>query len=274
VWLYAGVLAALLSHLLLDYTNNYGIRPFYPFDTHWYAWSIVFIVDPVLLALLGLALVMPWLFGLVGSEVGERRTKYRGRGWAVAALLGMAGWWGLRSVEHASAVQLAQAQSVVAPALLPQQQSGEAEGVAPPDAPPIYLPAQRTLASPDPLTPFRWSAVTDFGPVYRRSEIDSLHGALQTDEILTPKPVQNAAMLAAEASPLGRAYIDWSPMPYIEEQPTPDGGVVVSFRDPRFMGGWLAAHDRSALVGTVREDSHGQVIAQSLDQKVEKQGKE
>ena len=35
--LYGFVLIALLSHLLLDWTNNYGLRPFFPFNPHWYA---------------------------------------------------------------------------------------------------------------------------------------------------------------------------------------------------------------------------------------------
>src|ERR1700712_2158081 len=37
--LYGFTLLALLSHLLLDYTNNYGLRPFFPFHPHWYAGS-------------------------------------------------------------------------------------------------------------------------------------------------------------------------------------------------------------------------------------------
>ena len=48
--LYGFVLIALLSHLLLDWTNNYGVRPFFPFDRHWYAGSFVFIFEPVLFA--------------------------------------------------------------------------------------------------------------------------------------------------------------------------------------------------------------------------------
>jgi membrane-bound metal-dependent hydrolase YbcI (DUF457 family) len=57
-------LISALSHLLLDWTNNYGVRPFFPFNPRWYAGSFVFIAEPVLWALLGLALVMPWLLGL------------------------------------------------------------------------------------------------------------------------------------------------------------------------------------------------------------------
>ena len=52
-WLYLTALLAALSHLLLDWTNNYGLRPFFPFNTHWYAGSLVFIAEPVMCQLMG-----------------------------------------------------------------------------------------------------------------------------------------------------------------------------------------------------------------------------
>ena len=88
-WLYATALIAALSHLLLDWTNNYGVRPFFPFNPRWYAGSFVFIAEPVLWALLLLALVVPWLLGLADREIGARRKAFRGRGWAIFALTGM-----------------------------------------------------------------------------------------------------------------------------------------------------------------------------------------
>ncbi len=42
---------AALSHILLDWTNNYGVRPFFPFNPRWYAGSFMFIAEPVLWAL-------------------------------------------------------------------------------------------------------------------------------------------------------------------------------------------------------------------------------
>jgi len=48
IWLYATALIAALSHLLLDWTNNYGVRPFFPFNPRWYAGSFMFIAEPVL----------------------------------------------------------------------------------------------------------------------------------------------------------------------------------------------------------------------------------
>jgi len=51
-----------LSHILLDFTNNYGVRPFWPFSEKWYSWDIVFIVEPVMLVLLIAGLTVPALF--------------------------------------------------------------------------------------------------------------------------------------------------------------------------------------------------------------------
>src|ERR1700745_3254004 len=51
-----------LSHILLDFTNNYGVRPFWPFWEKWYSWAVAFIVEPPILVLLLLALVLPAFF--------------------------------------------------------------------------------------------------------------------------------------------------------------------------------------------------------------------
>ena len=51
-------LCGLLSHLLLDWTNSYGVRPWLPFDASWVYGDLVFIVDPTLWLILGGAL---WL---------------------------------------------------------------------------------------------------------------------------------------------------------------------------------------------------------------------
>jgi inner membrane protein len=41
------------SHPLMDWTNNYGVRPFLPWDGRWYYGDLVFIVDPWIWLLVG-----------------------------------------------------------------------------------------------------------------------------------------------------------------------------------------------------------------------------
>jgi inner membrane protein len=287
--LYGLALLALLSHLLLDYTNNYGLRPFFPFSARWYAASIVFIFDPLMFVMLLGALLAPWLLGLVGSEVGSKRQAFPARGWAIAALLGVLGWWTLREVEHGRAVQLALAQSIAAPARTvggsaeaqsQNEAASTAQDVAPAEETPIYLSAQRALANPDPLSPFHWSEVTDFGPVYQLGEIDTQNGALTPGDTTYPKPGRSAAVLAAEGSKLGRVYMDWSPMPIVEamngdfaDARSGDGyggDQVVTFRDPRFMGGWIREAGRSPLSGAVTLDAAGKVVGERMGGRVER----
>ncbi len=41
------------SHPLMDWTNNYGVRPFLPWNSGWYYGDLVFIIDPWLLLTIG-----------------------------------------------------------------------------------------------------------------------------------------------------------------------------------------------------------------------------
>src|SRR5580698_10531049 len=61
LWIWLTALIAHFSHLLLDWTNNYGVRPFFPFNTHWYSGDLVFIAEPILWGLLLAALIFPAL---------------------------------------------------------------------------------------------------------------------------------------------------------------------------------------------------------------------
>ena len=52
-------MAGTLSHLLLDFTNSYGVHPFWPLDNRWVYGDAVFIVEPWL----WVAAIPPLLFG-------------------------------------------------------------------------------------------------------------------------------------------------------------------------------------------------------------------
>jgi inner membrane protein len=230
--LYFFVLIALLSHILLDYTNNYGVRPFSPFNPRWYSASIVFIVEPVITFLLISALVAPILFGLVGGEVGARRQTFRGRGWAIAALTGIVAIWGLRFVERQKALQLAQSADYNNTTILSVD------------------------ASPHPINPFRWHTIAETPLTYQVGSADTLTNTLTTNTQADTfyKPPTTLATLVAKRSWLGRIYLDWSPHPLVTDTgATPDGLTAVTFRDLRFMYNTTIFSDRNnpPLSGTV-----------------------
>ena len=283
--LYALILLALLSHLLLDYTNNYGLRPFFPFNDHWYAASIVFIFDPLLFAFLVAGLVLPSLFRLISGEIGAGDQRGSGAGWARAALASVLLLWGVRTYEHGRAIALGEQSTLRAPAT---EDAGEVPSpepstsldsstgsvgkltLAPAQVRPLLQPLQ-TLASPDPLSIFRWYTATDFGPVEQLGLADCRLGTLVPDRMLV-KPAPTPALAAGERSRLGRIYLDWSPMPYLSvdhenEGAFGQGAQTVRFQDPRFMGDTPILHrdGQAPLTGIVVLDAHGDVVAEGMD---------
>jgi inner membrane protein len=250
--LYGFALIALLSHIFLDWTNNYGVRPFFPFNPKWYAGSFVFIFDPVMFALLVIGLVAPSLFGLIGGEVGARRPAFRGRGWAIFALTAVAALWGWRYIEHDAAVQLA---------------STVAYG---PDA--TGAEVLRVSASPYPGNPYRWHTVVETPRFYQMATVNTLHSTVVTDpaQDLFYKPVETSATKAAKGSWLGRVYLDWSSWPMVTEDGpiaaayAPVGApdwTAVDFRDLRFLydTSFFRGRENPPLTGVVYIDSAGHV---------------
>ena len=263
--LYLFALLALLSHLLLDFTNNYGLRPFFPFNDHWYAGSIVFIFDPAIFLLLLAALVAPALIRLVNAEIGARAETFRGRRSAIAALAGIVLLWSLRAFEHQRAVELANQQTVEAPANTATDSSSAPAGPA------IFLQPQHVLASPDIVNPFRWHAAIDFGPEIQLAEVDASRGIVTPADGIIAKPARSPELIAAQGSPLGRAYLDWSAMPVLDVSTATEPGepTVVIFRDARFLSGFSMFGDRTPLTGIVELDAQRRVVSQSMDGRVE-----
>jgi inner membrane protein len=103
---YAGCVIAVLSHLLLDWTNVYGVRLMLPFSAKWYRLDITDIIDPVILGVLLLAVAAPALSSLISSEMsGQKRVAPR-RGWAWFALLAVLLYDSGRAVAHERAISL------------------------------------------------------------------------------------------------------------------------------------------------------------------------
>jgi len=203
-----------LSHILLDFTNNYGVRPFWPFSEHWYSWDIVFIVDPVIFVLLLGGLVMPVIFNLVVEEIGPRRKSPYGRVGATLALLGIISYWGIRDFEHRRAVH----------ALEARQYAG---------ADPI-----RASAYPFWWSPFSWNGVVETENFFAVTRIDSLTSDVDAEGNMQIryKPEETPVTLAAKKSYLGRVYLDWAKYPITETEPLEFGerGYIVRFKDLRF----------------------------------------
>jgi inner membrane protein len=225
LWVYIAALISAASHILLDWTNNYGIRPFFPFNPRWYAGSFVFIAEPVLWALLLSALVFPGLFGLMEREISSRRAPFRGRGWAIFALTGMVLVWCLRYAEHSQAQALLNNTQITTE------------------------PIKRIGIEPYPVNPFRWYAILETQTFFQTAEINTRSGDIdsdaQTDQFY--KPADTPAVEAAKRTLLGQVYLDWGTWAVVRDLgPVPVRGIeapqlppnrqwtTVEFSDLRF----------------------------------------
>jgi inner membrane protein len=227
-----------LTHILLDFTNNYGVRPFWPFSEKWYSWDIVFIADPFLWLFLVAGLVVPTFFSLVDRELGVRQKAPAGRIGATLALLGVLLVWGVRDYQHRRAVNALKAY--------------------------LYEKAEpiRASAYPNWWNPFSWNGVVETRNFYATASVDSLQPEVDPDgemQVLY-KPEENAVTLAAKNSPLGRVYLDWAQYPFTETEPiqSPRVGYLVRFMDLRYSSPQFGA--RKNLSAGVELDGNLRVV--------------
>ncbi|MGA9473841.1 MAG: metal-dependent hydrolase [Terriglobales bacterium] len=255
--LYAYACLAGISHILLDYTNSYGIRPFWPFSERWYSWDIVYIYEPVILVVLILGLIVPALFSLINQEISSRRTGDKappGRVAASLALLAVFALWGFRDYEHRRAIAALGARNY--------------QGVD----------AIRISAYSYPFDPFRWYAVAETPAFFATMDVNSLipevdpAGEMQ----IRYKPEETPITLAAKRSYLGHVYLSWAQYPITETEQLSAGlannhaAYRVRFRDLRYMYPGQGA--KAPLGGSVLLTEDLKVISEQMGMRGDSDG--
>jgi inner membrane protein len=207
-WLVVCGLVGTGSHLLLDFTNAYGVRPFLPFSGRWYAWDIMFILDPVLLLLLMVGLAFPALLRLVSEEVGARQPAYRAG--AIFALCAMAALWALRDFSHRRVLTL-----------LDSHLYGQEN-------------PRRLGAYPAPANPLAWVGVIETDSAFHVVPVSALDDRIDADEArVFRKPDPTPALEAAMRTRTGAIFLDFAEFPWGHARES-EQGFDVSLRDLRF----------------------------------------
>jgi inner membrane protein len=225
-----------LSHILLDFTNAYGVRPFMPISYRWFHWDIVSVIEPLLYVFLIGGLALPRLFALIQEEIGAKRGS--GRGGAITALVLVVLVWGVRDFQHRRAVA----------ALESLTYQGED---------PV-----RVSAFPYEVNPFVWRGVVETESLFESVPVDTLAAEVDAERRarIYHKPEETPATLAAKKSHLGRVYLDWAAYPITEEEHLPNGDYLVRFLDLRYvypdrplrglvLGSAVLLNDRSEVIG-------------------------
>lgn len=207
-WLLLACSVATGAHLLMDFTNSYGVRPFLPFSARWYAWGIEPIIDPLLWLVLFAGLGLPALFRLITEEVGARKTGFRTG--AVFSLCAVVAVWGLRDFSHRRALNMLD--------------SVNFQGATP----------ERIGAFPGFANPFHWTGVAENSKAFYVLPVDVIGSQLAPqDARIFRKPEPSPALEAALKTRTAEVFMDFARFPWCEVFPMQNGTTVI-IRDLRF----------------------------------------
>jgi inner membrane protein len=215
-WLgaYFAALVGVASHLLLDFTNSYGIRLWLPFSGEWLRLDLTGVIDIWIWGVVLLGIAGPFVARLVGSEVssGTVREKNHGRGAAIFALAFLLLYNCGRGVLHARAV-----------AALDSRMYGES------------IPL-RVAALPYAANPWRWRGLVETGDFYQVEDVNLAGEFDPTRGTLFHKPEPNAALEAARHTAAIQEFLRFARFPLWRVTPVsePENGQRVEVLDLRF----------------------------------------
>ena len=182
-------LIGVFSHLLLDWTNSYGIPLALPFSWHRFRLDIANVFDVWIWAiLLGAVIVM---------ALARRASMGASRRLAWAALAALLAFDGGRLVSHARAIDLMSARLY--------------EGA----------PPQRVTALPGAFNPLAWRGVVEGAGFVIILPVDVVNGPGpgRVYPIAAPIPAMDAAL----RTPPFQNFIRWSQLPFWKVTPAADG---------------------------------------------------
>ena len=234
-WLgaYSIALIAVASHLLLDWTNVYGIRLLLPFSARWLRLDITGVIDFWIWGVLLLALLAPVLVRLVNSEIGAAGPSRGGarRGFAIFAIIFLVFYDGARYFAHARAFEMLDSR--------------------------IYSgSAPRLVAAFPTANIFDWRGLVETGDAFRFEDVNLL-GEFDPTGRPFYKPDPSPALEAAQRDPVFQQYLQFAQFPYWQLTPAddPEGATRVEAMDLRF-----GDPQSPGFVCTAIVDSHQRVV--------------
>jgi inner membrane protein len=211
-------------HLLLDVCQPDGVLLFWPFSAPRIAKDWLTFVDPLILAVLVVAILLPELFHLVSDEIGARDKKPRGQLSAVIALAAIALYIGARAILHSNAVAILDSRTY----------HGE-------------LP-RRVAAFPVSTSPFTWNGIVE-----TESSLHEITVSVGQSSSFNPdagvtihKPEASPVLDAARKDPLAIAFLSVARFPRATIEKT-DTGYRVELQDLRYAAAGESKREIAAL---------------------------
>jgi inner membrane protein len=208
---YGLAIVGVASHLLLDWTNAYGVRLLLPFSAEWFRVDLNNIIDLWIWGVLLMATIGPLLGRLVSSEIGAKPGS--GRGLAIFALSFLLVYDAGRYFVHQRALDILNSRVY--------------QGGAP----------LRVAAFPTSIAnPFKWTGWIDRPAFAMRFSMDLLGDFDPGTGTIFFKPEPGPAMDAARQTHPVQVFLDFAQFPLWRIIPVadPEGAHRVEVRDWRF----------------------------------------
>lgn len=205
------------AHILLDYTNAWGVRLFAPFDPHWYALDLEPILDLWIWIGFFAFLGFPMVLNLINTDIGARRKNHRAS--AIAVLLALVAWVGWRYVEHGRALDMlstADMAGFYSPEIQGYYQGYDPSGIG---------------AFPD-TDPRQWTDVVSLPQVYLVAYADAATNQVVPARTFL-KPPADYIGLRAQTTKYGGIFMWFARFPLVEVENNGDDTVVI-MTDMRF----------------------------------------
>jgi inner membrane protein len=202
-----------LSHILLDWTNQYGIRFLVPFSPNWYQLDNDSLFDPWIYTLSFICIFAPFLGRLVGGEIGARPTSTAGRGWAITALVCLGIYFSARGFIHARMIEVLDSRTY---------DGGN---------------ARRVAAFPNATSPFRWTGVIETDSAWHVYPMNAITGGFDPESGRTLFKIERTpAIEAASRTPACSTFAEFAQYPLWMAVPSAEieNGTQVDLVDLRF----------------------------------------
>ena len=204
-------LLGVASHLLLDWTNSYGVRLFLPFSAQWFRLDLNGLNELWVTAALLIAWLGPLLGRLVSTEIGAKPGS--GRALAIFALSFFLLYDLGRYLTHQRAIDMLNSRVYQ-------------------DGPPLRVAAFPSSAA----NPFRWTGWVERPEFSMRFSMNVLTDFDPTAGTTIYKPEPSPALDAARQALAVQKFLEFAQFPIWQVIPVPDpeGAHRVEVRDWRF----------------------------------------
>jgi inner membrane protein len=236
--IFALTLLAQCLHLLLDLCQPDGVLLFWPFSAARIAKDWLTFVDPVILAVLVVAILLPELFHLVSDEIGARDKKPRGQSSAVIALAAIALYIGARATLHSYAVTVLDSRTY----------HGE-------------LP-HRVAAFPVSTSPFTWNGIVETESALHEITVSVAQSSSFNPDagVTIHKPEASPVLDAARKDPLAIAFLSVARFPKATIEKT-DTGYRVGLQDLRYA---VAGESKREIAALFELNPAGKIVRREL----------